>query len=965
MSEPFDTPEWRLSILSASPYFQGVPTADLVTLALAMRLTKWPREHIFTENVIFSNVGGGWGAPGERPLSLIVSGKVAIIQRYTTTGSRHLLGPGEMFGLESVYAWLYPTVQSPPDQFSGNTVDSTWCLDLYPPDFFAVFGDDPTQEPLRSVLNAWALAIAYPIAMSSFMATQQLSCLRQDQLQALLTYANVQTLAPGEPLPGISKGSPPTAAYVVLSGNIERVSVPIDPNNPPLTEQGVGRLSVGQVVGLAELFDEQPMGFSAVSCDAQVLCLSKDVLLDTAPLQIPLFLRSIEQALGNVPLYATLLGTPLGRLLSATTCAIVPNMTGFDPQIAASVQHLASYMASAFFEDVLVVRLLPGPPFFALPPAPWEAAQSAPVGTVQTVEVALTDFNLNWLLQWTTTRWNVVLIDPTALPPVNVEGSPYLQALVDLNIPITSSVLLDRPIAWEGVAGWMLAPLMRWALPTAMIANNDGLGLPPAWLQPSGPGLLQGVIAKALTLVDGVISAAQQRYEQELAALGPERTCDGAIWPSWPVATARFLVTETVLQGITPGPLDAQTTLAFARWARAITRRRVGVAIGGAAALSFIGSAMLQGLEQRGIPVDMVSGTSFGTVVGAFYTVHGLPGLTRLESSWPSLYLALSYSSVSSYPLALWANSHLDFADLNDIPTALFPVATLASNEHEWPIRGGSVGQGVRASGSLPPFAPTVHGRLRLLDGGFSADVPCQVLSDEGADLIIAVNPYTFPPTLPGRRVWIPVLSSCVMTENPILRMLDWTRGYQMLWRFAAVSQLPYADVVYNSDNPYTQPLAFFAGRWIVSGASHSNALAVALEQATSAWRALLGEPLVYMTPFAAPNPIVLTVDVKFRGVVGFIGAAPSVHQVLTPESIPLLDRAARTLKNNNLAGATLTIKIQATGQGSPAADQTAADLRGQRISRFLVFAGLPSNILQIQASPGPAEGVTLVLQLP
>src|SRR5205085_5687168 len=58
---------------------------------------------------------------------------------------------------------------------------------------------------------------------------------------------------------------------------------------------------------------------------------------------------------------------------------------------------------------------------------------------------------------------------------------------------------------------------------------------------------------------------------------------------------------------------------ALERLARAIARRRVGVALGGGAAWGLAHIALLRGLERARIPVDLLVGVSAGSLVGAFY----------------------------------------------------------------------------------------------------------------------------------------------------------------------------------------------------------------------------------------------------------------------------------------------------------------------------------------------------------
>lgn len=53
---------------------------------------------------------------------------------------------------------------------------------------------------------------------------------------------------------------------------------------------------------------------------------------------------------------------------------------------------------------------------------------------------------------------------------------------------------------------------------------------------------------------------------------------------------------------------------------------KIGIALGGGAARGFSHIGVLKALEARGIPIDLVAGTSAGSVVGALYA-SGMSGL--------------------------------------------------------------------------------------------------------------------------------------------------------------------------------------------------------------------------------------------------------------------------------------------------------------------------------------------------
>jgi predicted acylesterase/phospholipase RssA len=69
---------------------------------------------------------------------------------------------------------------------------------------------------------------------------------------------------------------------------------------------------------------------------------------------------------------------------------------------------------------------------------------------------------------------------------------------------------------------------------------------------------------------------------------------------------------------------------ALGRWARAVTFRRVGVALGGGGAWGWAHVSLLSGMARMGVPVDIISGVSFGATAGAFYGIAGDAGLAYL-----------------------------------------------------------------------------------------------------------------------------------------------------------------------------------------------------------------------------------------------------------------------------------------------------------------------------------------------
>jgi predicted acylesterase/phospholipase RssA len=203
--------------------------------------------------------------------------------------------------------------------------------------------------------------------------------------------------------------------------------------------------------------------------------------------------------------------------------------------------------------------------------------------------------------------------------------------------------------------------------------------------------------------------------------------------------------------------LTGAEILTFERWARALTDRRVGLALGGGGVLGYAHLALLRALVAEDIPIDMISGVSFGSLVGAFFCAEREVGLQRLFSAQSSLHAAVQFSFLSSHALTLFVDGHLGPRRLQSLERPLFPVATELESATEFVVTSGTLGQGVRASSGIPGvFAPVVQPTRRLADGGVVNNVPESTLTARGANLIVASNVLADVPTEAPRKSFLP-----------------------------------------------------------------------------------------------------------------------------------------------------------------------------------------------------------------
>lgn len=212
---------------------------------------------------------------------------------------------------------------------------------------------------------------------------------------------------------------------------------------------------------------------------------------------------------------------------------------------------------------------------------------------------------------------------------------------------------------------------------------------------------------------------------------------------------------------------------------------RVGLVLGGGGALGAAHIGVLQTLENAGIRIDYIAGTSIGAVVGGLYatgykasqldslfrsqdwldlltdrdsrfseelySVHdgmiyimGIP-IMRIKGKGelPTFDLtrlgALRGDSISSRLAQL---THLpDSIGFDALPIPFRCVSFDLLSMEEVVHRSGNLPEALRASMSLPGiFKPVRTDTQLLVDGGVSDNLPIEVVRQMGADIVIAVD---------------------------------------------------------------------------------------------------------------------------------------------------------------------------------------------------------------------------------
>jgi NTE family protein len=175
-------------------------------------------------------------------------------------------------------------------------------------------------------------------------------------------------------------------------------------------------------------------------------------------------------------------------------------------------------------------------------------------------------------------------------------------------------------------------------------------------------------------------------------------------------------------------------------------RKKVGLALGGGVVRGMAHLGVLMALERGGVPIDIVTGTSVGSLIGAFYsTGRPLDELGQLANGlgWRHMIRPVFFGDgfFSFSGLEHWLVSQLGDLKFADLAR---PFAVVASDIDNWRpvvLREGRVAPAVRASCSVPGFIQPVEiGGRRLADGGITDNVPVDAARLLGADYVIGVN---------------------------------------------------------------------------------------------------------------------------------------------------------------------------------------------------------------------------------
>jgi NTE family protein len=174
-------------------------------------------------------------------------------------------------------------------------------------------------------------------------------------------------------------------------------------------------------------------------------------------------------------------------------------------------------------------------------------------------------------------------------------------------------------------------------------------------------------------------------------------------------------------------------------------RPRIGVALGGGFARGIAHLGVLRVLQQEGIQVDCLAGTSAGSMLAiAYASGHTIDEITAQAKAtrfkdfgnWKLSWMGLA----SNQKLEHYPRKYLGVSTFEELKIPLAIAASDLGTGEPFYFTQGALGPALRASCAYPGmFVPVeLEGRM-LVDGFLAAPVPVHALRVMGADIVIAV----------------------------------------------------------------------------------------------------------------------------------------------------------------------------------------------------------------------------------
>jgi NTE family protein len=196
-----------------------------------------------------------------------------------------------------------------------------------------------------------------------------------------------------------------------------------------------------------------------------------------------------------------------------------------------------------------------------------------------------------------------------------------------------------------------------------------------------------------------------------------------------------------------------------------MNKQKIGLALASGGARGSAHAGVLKVLEEEGITISAIAGSSIGAMVGGVYAA-GIP-IRKIEQEWLSTSLPkVARSFLPTFPraglssggeLRKYLKDLLGDVRIEDLTIPFAATGCDIDTGKAVILDRGPLVDAIRASVSIPGlFQPVRWENHLLVDGGLVEPLPVRLCRDLGADIVIGVDimPACYPTTVERRRLW-------------------------------------------------------------------------------------------------------------------------------------------------------------------------------------------------------------------
>lgn len=236
------------------------------------------------------------------------------------------------------------------------------------------------------------------------------------------------------------------------------------------------------------------------------------------------------------------------------------------------------------------------------------------------------------------------------------------------------------------------------------------------------------------------------------------------------------------------------------RLAREIANQAIALVLGGGGARSFTHIGVIKAMEELGLPIDRIAGTSMGAIIAAQYAdgysadellalnheawVKGQP---HRDFSWPPITALLSAHRAKHLTRKVF-----DDRDIEDLWLNFFCISTDLTSLQAYRHERGRIWSALLASGAIPGVCSSIVSpeNTLLIDGGLLDNLPTAAMREQHHSAIIAVDVSPSDGLQPNVHDTLPPNGWRALWDyiNPMAKQRRYPHVFKLLLHTAALS---------------------------------------------------------------------------------------------------------------------------------------------------------------------------------